>query len=93
MKIEIEFENSYEAVLRIDGHEMRVISKPGQSKLEGIKGDDLELTLGGIVAGRLWTKIPDIQQAWCEVSEFDPEAETWTVLSEEAAEAAENRIF
>ncbi len=93
MKIEIEFENSYEAVLRVDGREMRVISKPGESRLDGIKGADLDQTLGGIIVGRLWTKISDFQQAWAAVGEFDPEADTWTVISEEAAEAAENRIF
>ena len=93
MKIEIEFDNSYSALLRIDGRELRVESKPGEVSLEGIKSPETENTLGGIVASELFSKIARIQQACAAAYECEPDAQTWTNLSEEAAEAAEEEIW
>jgi hypothetical protein len=93
MKIEIEFNNSYSASLKIDGREMRVESSPGCTSLEGIQGPETENTLGGIAACQLYGLIGNLQQAWAEVGEIDVDAETWDTLSDEAAEAAEDRFW
>lgn len=92
MKIEIEFEGTLEAKLTIDGKEMSVKSRPGCTQLEGIKSPETEQTLGGMVASEIFGKIRDIQQAWAEVMEVEPEAGTWDMITDAAADAAYRRL-
>ena len=92
MRIEIEFDNSYDATLVIDGREMCVVSKPGITTLKGHKGRELEETFGGLVASQLYTKIADIQQAWAAAEEEQPGFKTWDFLNEEAVEAVCDKI-
>ena len=93
MKIEIEFTSSYSASFKIDGKEMRVESTRGMTSLEGIQDPETENTLGGIIACDLFDKIAQYQQAWAEAGEIDVDSETWSTLSDEAAEAASGRIW
>jgi hypothetical protein len=93
MKIEIEFTSSYSASLIIDGKKMSVESKPGMTTLKGITSPKTENTLGGIIACEIYGKIAQFQQAWAEASEIDVDCTTWSKLSEEAAEAASDRIW
>jgi hypothetical protein len=93
MKIEIEFTSSVSAKLTIDGRKMRVESVPGMVTLKGIESPRLENTLGGIVADALYGTVAQIQQAWASASEIDVDCETWDMLSEEAADAASDRLW
>lgn len=97
MKIEIEWNCSYEARLVIDGRELKVIMKPGVTSLEGVKGKDTDSTLGGIIAGELFGKIGDFMQADAIMSEetaWDPDPKnTWKRLPEDVADAVYNRVM
>lgn len=92
MKIQIEFENSYHAKLIIDGVEMTIETKPGFTQLKGIKGDSLDGTLGGIAASEMYYLVSRIQQAWSAATEIDTDARTWSMLCDEAAGEASERI-
>lgn len=95
MKIEIEWNCSYEATLRIDGRELKVLMRPGETRLEGVKGKDCENTLGGIIARELFGKIGDFMQAeslMFEETAWDPEPKTtWRRMSDEVAESVYDR--
>jgi hypothetical protein len=97
MKIEIEWDCSYSASVKIDGKEMRVKLSPGMVKLEGIKGKMLENTLGGIVAQKLMSIVGDAMQAECIACEghyLDDESNrTWTKMNNTLAKAVESRIW
>ena len=87
MKIEIEFDNSYEASLKIDGYDMLVVSKSGMVQLKGITTHQMENTLGGIAAIELHPIISQIQQAWATADEEQPSCETWDVLEDRTLDA------
>lgn len=93
MKIQIEFNSTLEAKLTIDGKKMKVVSRPGSVRLEGIKGPMLEDTLGGVIASHLFDTVSNIQQAWASAEEECPDLKTWEVITEEAIEAAEERLW
>lgn len=91
MKIEIEFENSYEARLTIDGKQLTIDSVPGMTKLKGSEGQ--EYTLGGQIANTLFGTIAKIQQAWADVEDEDPGKNTWDAINQEAIEAVNDRLW
>lgn len=95
MKIEIEWECSYKARLVIDGRELTVEMKPGQTSLLGVKGKDLDNTLGGIIASELFSKIGDFMQAEAVLFEeavWDPVPETtWRRMPNALADAVSAR--
>lgn len=95
MKIEIEWNCSYEATMRIDGRELKVKMRPGVTSLEGVKGKDTDSTLGGIVASELYSKIADFMQAEAilfEETAWDPvPAVTWRRMPEAVADAVYDR--
>lgn len=95
MKIEIEWNCSYEAKLVIDGRELKVSMRPGVTSLEGAKGKVLENTVGGIIASELFGKIADFMQAEAvmhEATAWDPIPEsTWRNLPNSVADAVYRR--
>lgn len=95
MKIEIEWNCSYEASLRIDGRELKVKMSPGEIRLDGVKGKDTDSTLGGIIAGELFGKIGDFMQAEATLFEetaWDPVPETtWRRMPDSVADAVYSR--
>jgi hypothetical protein len=98
MKIQIEWDCSYKASLTIDGREMTVDLKPGQTTLNGITGDDLSNTIGGIIASNLYSTIGDAMQAEAGASQamaFDPgpETSTWARLPDDVADQMEADMF
>ena len=65
MKIEIEFTNSYEADLLIDGRKLKYGYKHGMWQFfEGLEDDEVDATIGGIVACKLTSPLIDILQGW-----------------------------
>lgn len=97
MKIEIEFNSSYEADITIDGRKM----KYGYSGAEGcwkfkdgIKAAEHDSTIGGIIAGKLTSPLIDILQGWMpdEPSPDDDCWETWETLTESAADEVADAI-
>lgn len=95
MKITIEWECSYKAKLVIDGRELSVDMKPGVTSLGGVKGRDLDDTLGGIIASELYSKIGDFMQAEAAMFEetaWDPIPETtWRRMPDAVASAVYDR--
>lgn len=99
MKIEIEFNSSYEADIVIDGRKMTYGYKDGFWKfLSGlsIEKDEHDTTIGGIIALKIAEQLPDILQGWMpEENQFRPDGEeweTWDKLSEEAADEVYERV-
>lgn len=95
-KIEIEWECSYEATLRINGREMKVEMRPGITSLEGIKEPQISNTLGGQIASALFGKIGDIMQAHAiaeeDLSPGGDQDVMWKRMSNHLAGAVEHRI-
>lgn len=95
MKIEIEWDCSYKAKLVIDGRELTVKLAPGVTSLDGVKGKDIDNTLGGIIASELYSKIGDFMQAEAIMDEetaWDPGPEsTWRHMSNAVATAVHDR--
>ncbi len=89
MKIEIEFNNSYQADLTIDGRKLKYGYKHGVWQfLEGLEDDECESTIGGIVSCKLAGPIIDILQSYMPEEE-SPDGdcwETWEKLSDSAAD-------
>lgn len=97
MKIEIDWDCSYKATLKIDGREMTVDLKPGITSLNGIKAPETNETLGGLIAQQLYGKIGDFMQAEANITDIiDPAGErkvTWEKLPDEAIEEFEKRVW
>lgn len=97
MKIEIEWNCSYEATIRINGREMRVEMRPGITQLTGINSPETEETLGGLIAGELYGKIGDFMQAEAKITDaIDPAGErdvTWERLDDESIELFNDRVW
>lgn len=88
MKIEFSFNSSYKGKLTIDGVDLEIVMRPGITELISPAGIRLDETLGGIIASELYDAFADCMQAWASAIEIDGESETWTQLSDAAAEAA-----
>jgi hypothetical protein len=90
MKIEIEFDSSHEAAVTIDGRKMRYSVKAvdGWAWREGVTPEELETTIGGILAGKVSQILPEILQGWMPSDESpDGDAwETWEKLSDEMSD-------
>ena len=97
MKIEIEWNCSHEAVMRIQGCECKISLKPGITSLESPKGKDAENTFGGLIARQLYGKIADIMQAECILDDaINPDGAkdvTWKRVKNDLAAELEDRIF
>jgi hypothetical protein len=95
MKIEIEFNSSYEAKITCDGKEMTYgLIRGGVWQLRGITNDESENTVGGMVVGKLTENMINILQAWLP-NEESPDGdcwETWEKLTDSAAEEIYERI-
>lgn len=94
MKIEIEFNSSYEATVNIDGRELKLEGRRGMWTFEGMTCDEGEGTIGGIVANKLMMPLIDILQGWMpdEESPDDDCWETWEKLTESAADEVYDAI-
>jgi len=94
MKIEIEFTSSYEAIITIDGRILRYCLIGKNAGLTGLKDDELEGTIGGLVAGKLTEPLCDILQAWMpdEESPDDDCWETWEKLSDRVADEIARKL-
>jgi hypothetical protein len=96
MKIEIEWNCSYEATLRIEGRELKVEMRPGITSLVGLKKGESENTLGGMIASALYSKIGDAMQAEAIVYEEtaeDPSPKlAWKRLPDAVADKVYDRI-
>tara|TARA_A100001015_G_scaffold315868_1_gene428736 strand:+ start:181 stop:507 length:327 start_codon:yes stop_codon:yes gene_type:complete len=88
MKITFEFESSYKGKLVIDGKEFEIIKRPGEAELKAPEGENLDETLGGIIANELFGKFSDVMRAWSLADDIDCNVDMWTALSEEAGNAA-----
>ncbi len=86
MKIEIEWNCSYLATIRIDGRELTVDMKPGVTTLGGLKKGENGSKFGAIVGGELYSKIADLMQAEATMHELQPDAQTWDKLDDDVAE-------
>ena len=65
--------------LSIDNREMLIDMKPGETKLLGLTQEEMEQTLGGIVAESLFGILSDVMQAWAIASETYS-GETWQFI-------------
>lgn len=89
MKITIETDCSYEAKVTIDGRRLVFGYKDGGwTYKSGLKKDEMETTIGGMIAYKLFDVLPDILQGW--MPEYDNPAtnscwELWDRLDEECA--------
>ena len=89
MKIEIEFESSYEADITIDGRTLKYGYQNGSwSFMSTLSAADADTTIGGMVASRISYILIEILQHWMPESE-NPEGEmwgTWETLDEDTAD-------
>lgn len=98
MKIEIELKGTTTAAIKIDGKEFayQYMAKSGfWSFDDNISKQDLETTVGGLVAIKLCENMSDILQGWMpeEQNAKDCCWETWEKLTESAAEEIESSWF
>lgn len=95
MKIEIEFDSSYEATIILEGRKMRYGYENGMWKfLEGIQPHEHDTTIGGMIAGKLALTLIDILQAWLPEEE-SPDGdcwEAWEPLSDSVADQIYDKI-
>jgi hypothetical protein len=96
MKIEIEWNCSHEATIRISGRVLAVSMRPGVTSLKGVKEPETSLTLGGLIARELYGKVGDIMQAHAIAEEdMSPDGSrdvTWMRMSDHLAAAVESRL-
>ena len=90
MEIKIEFSNSYEAVMTIDGRRLEYGLQDNVFRFKGndVSYEDLEKTIGGLVALKLTSPLIDILQGWMP-DEPSPDEDvwgTWETLTETAAQ-------
>ncbi|MDR2674937.1 MAG: hypothetical protein LBC18_08750 [Opitutaceae bacterium] len=84
MKIIIETESSYEAKVTIDGRKLVFGVKNGGWRYKsGLKEDESENTIGGMIAFKLMDVLPDILQNW--ITEFEPHG-LWEKLPDAVAD-------
>lgn len=96
MKIEIEWNCSYKATIRIAGRELEVQLKPGVTSIHGLKDGEPENTLGGMIATELYGKIADAMQAECiatdAITPDDAQDVTWMRMDDHTADQVYSRI-
>jgi hypothetical protein len=97
MKIEIEFTDTVEAKLTLDGKKFKVGYKHGRGwAVEGLSDQEQERTIGGIIASKLAEELPHILQAWLPETP-NPQGDTWgtweTLPTDIADEMADNMRF
>lgn len=97
MKIEIEWNCSYEAVMRIQGRECKISLQPGITSLESPTGKDAENTFGGLIARKLYGKIAKLMQAECILDDaINPDGAkdvTWKRIKNSLAEELEAEVW
>ena len=81
MKIEIEWNSSTDATLRIDGREMKIELRGRMTSLKGAGSDN---TIGYLFADSLFGKVADFMQAEASATEFNPDLKTWDVITDDA---------
>lgn len=91
MKIEIEITDNDKATLTIDGRKMTIEkSRNGcVTALEGVEVKESTNTLGGIIAGQIYSKIGDIMGA----KERAGAVATWEIVNTVAAQVIEDALF
>lgn len=90
MEIEIEFTNTMEAKLVIDGKELTIQSCGAVTKLVGTQSPETDNTLGGLIASEIFGTVRNIQQAWACL---EGQQGTWDALDEDTAEEVSGKLW
>ena len=97
MKITIEWDSSTEAKIVVDGREMKVSCRPGETRLTMADGTKVpDMTFGGFIGEKLYSTIADLMQAKCVVSDyvgFDDGRGTWEEYPEECEEEIQDIVW
>lgn len=97
MKIEIEWDSSYQARMVIDGKEMVIELRPGITRIVGLSDEEYYARIGGRVANAIYGIVADCMQAQAAaIEEYDPleddqNCNAWSYVSPEAIGAFDER--
>lgn len=88
MEIKIRTEGNF-ASMEIDGRKLEIIHGPISNELIGLKGEEYNSTIGGMVASSLFDAIGKLLEV---LAESEVEYSTWDTLSEDDADWAYDRL-
>lgn len=97
MRIEIEFNCTDEATIRIDGRECQIKRRGPMIRIEGLTRQEIEFTLGGMIAEHLMDPVISIQQADATASDETGRSDcgpdfTWSTLPPDVADEVAARL-